>query len=52
MKKDKINDLNHSKIPIVVFDKELAQLQDAILFPEKLKKANDLLTKVGLPKSF
>jgi hypothetical protein len=42
--------LNSSKIPIIVFDKELEKLQDKVLFPKKVAKANEILTKVGLPK--
>lgn len=48
--KTKIDSLNKSKVPIIVFDKELEKLRDKILFPKKLKKANQMLTKVGLPK--
>lgn len=46
----KIDRLNNSKVPIIVFDKNLEKLQDKILFPEKLEKANKILAKVGLPK--
>lgn len=46
----KIEELNSSKVPVIVFDKELEKLQDKVLFPEKLKKANEILSKVGLPK--
>ena len=45
----KIENLNNSKVPIIVFDKELEKLQSSILFPEKLEKANRILEKVGLP---
>lgn len=48
--KTKIDSLNNSEVPIIVFDKELEKLQDKILFPEKLEKANKILNKVGLPK--
>ena len=48
--KNKIDSLNSSKVPIIVFDKELEKLQDKVLFPEKLEKANKILSKVGLPK--
>jgi len=47
---NKINSLNTSKVPIIAFDKELEKLQDKVLFPEKLKKANEILDKFGLPK--
>jgi hypothetical protein len=50
MKSNKIQELNQSKTPIIVFDKELEKLQGVVLFPEKLKRANEILKKVGLPK--
>ncbi|MGB0884776.1 MAG: hypothetical protein ACPGTG_08670 [Flavobacteriales bacterium] len=46
----KINELNNTKIPVIVFDKELEKLQDKVLFPEKLETANKILNKVGLPQ--
>lgn len=46
----KIEQLNNSKVPIIVFDKKLEQFRTNVLFPEKLAKANDILSKVGLPK--
>jgi len=46
----KIEQLNNSKIPVIVFDKKLEQFRNKVLFPEKLAKANDILSKVGLPK--
>jgi hypothetical protein len=45
-----IEELNNSKIPIIVFDKKLEQFRGKTLFPEKLAKANEILAKVGLPK--
>ena len=45
-----IDELNQSKIPVIVFDKKLEQFRDKILFPEKLEKAKEILAKVGLPK--
>ncbi len=45
----RIEELNQSKIPIIVFDKKLEQFRDKVLFPEKLKKAKEILAKVGLP---
>ena len=45
-----IEQLNSSKVPIIVIDKRLEQFRDEVLFPEKLKKANEILSKVGLPK--
>lgn len=34
----------------VSIDKSLNQYENKVLFPEKLKKANDMLKNVGLPK--
>lgn len=45
-----IEDLNESKVPVIVFDKKLEQFRDKILFPEKLEKAKEILSRVGLPK--
>lgn len=38
-----------SKIPIIVIDKRLEQFRDKVLFPEKLEKANEILSKAGVP---
>ena len=46
----KIDQLNQSKVPIIVFDKKLEKLRGKVLFPDKLKKANEILAKTGLPK--
>ena len=48
--KTKIDKLNSSKVPIIVFDKRLKELQDKVLLPEKLEKTNKILAKVGFPK--
>ncbi|WP_310560155.1 hypothetical protein [Flavobacterium sp.] len=45
-----IDQLNQSKVPIIVFDKKLEEFKGKVLFPEKLKKANEILAKAGLPK--
>lgn len=45
-----IEQLNSSKVPIIVFDKKLEQFRDKVLFPEKLAKAKKILSKGGLPK--
>ncbi len=44
-----IGKLNSSKVPVIVIDKKLEQFRDKVLFPEKLEKANEILSKVGLP---
>ena len=46
----KIKQLNKAKIPIVKIDKKLERFRGKVLFPEKLEKANEILTRVGLPK--
>lgn len=45
-----IDQINNSKLPIIVFDKKLEQFRGKTLFPDKLKKSNEILEKVGLPK--
>ena len=47
----KVEDLNKSKVPIIVFDKKLEQFRDKVLFHKKLEKANEILAKAGLPKN-
>jgi hypothetical protein len=44
-----IDDLNKAKVPIVKIDKKLEKLRGKVLFPEKLKMANDLLSRAKLP---
>lgn len=44
-----IEKLNNSKLPIIAFDKNLEQFRDKNLFPKKMKKAKEILKKVGLP---
>ena len=46
------NELKKRKIPIVKIDKSLDKLDDQVLFPEKLEKANEMLKKIGLPKQW
>jgi len=45
-----IDELNQSKVPIIVFDKKLEQFRGKVLFPKKLARANEILAKSGLPK--
>ena len=45
-----IDQLNLSKVPIIVFDKKLEEFKGKVLFPEKLKRANEILAKAGMPK--
>ncbi|MGM0635469.1 MAG: hypothetical protein ACQESK_05350 [Bacteroidota bacterium] len=44
-------DLNKKKTPIVKIDKGLEKYRGKVLFPKKLKKANEILDRVGLPKA-
>jgi len=46
----KIEELNNSKIPIIVIDKKLERFKDQTLFPEKLARANEIIAKYGLPE--
>lgn len=46
-----VEQLNSSKVPIIIFDKQLEQFRGKTLFPEKLAKANEILAKAGLPKA-
>jgi pheromone shutdown protein TraB len=44
-----IEELNKAKIPVVKIDQKLNKLKGKILFPEKLKLANQLLSHAQLP---
>ena len=46
---DNIEKINTAKKPVVIVDKSLDFINDKVLFPEKLEKANEMLKKVGLP---
>jgi hypothetical protein len=50
MKKSIIQKLNKSKLPIIPIDKSLEKYRGMVLFPEKLEKANEILSKSKLPK--
>ncbi|GHB59613.1 hypothetical protein [Persicitalea jodogahamensis] len=45
-----IEELNSSKVPVIVFDKRLEKFRDRVLFPKKLARAKEIIAKVGLPK--
>ena len=47
MKSKKLYDIKHG---VVKKDKSLDKYEDMDLFPEQLKKANEKLKKLGLPK--
>lgn len=44
-----IQDLKNSKMPIVAIDPSLDKYRDKVMFPEKLKKANQVLKTAKLP---
>jgi hypothetical protein len=45
-------ELKDRKISIVRIDKSLNKLDDVVLFPDKLEKANEMLHNVGIPKQW
>ncbi len=42
--------LKDKKVPIVTINKKLNELDNKVLFPEKLEKAKKMLKEKGLPK--
>jgi hypothetical protein len=46
-----IQELNESKVPIVIIDPSLEKYRDKILFPEKLARAEELLKNAKLPEN-
>jgi hypothetical protein len=46
-----IKELNKSKVPIVKLDESLDNLNDVVLFPEKVEKAKKTIADIGLPKN-
>ncbi len=46
-----IKELNSKKTPIVTIDKSLEKFKDLPLFQKKVDRANEILRKVGLPKT-
>ena len=45
-----VNEINKSRVPIVILDKSLDELNDVVLFPEKVAIAKETIDKIGLPK--
>jgi hypothetical protein len=45
-----MSEINEKKVPAVRIDSSLDKYDDIVLFPEKLEKANEKLTKSGFPK--
>ena len=45
-----ITEIKNSKVPFVIIDKRLNKLDEEILFPEKVEKAKEIFSKLGLPK--
>jgi hypothetical protein len=46
-----LEEIKKRKTPIVIIDKTLNELNNIVLFPDKLEKANKMLKTVGLPKT-
>lgn len=46
-----IQELNESKVPIVIIDPSLEKYRDIVLFPEKLARAEELLKNARLPEN-
>ena len=46
-----IKELDTKRKPVILIDKSLDFFNDKVLFPEKVAKANEMLRKVGLPKT-
>jgi hypothetical protein len=46
-----IKDLNKRKVPIIQIDNSLEKFKKLPIFKDKLDKANEMLKKVGLPKT-
>lgn len=44
-----LQELTNTRVPIVVIDPKLAELDSQVLFPEKVEKAQRTLAKIGLP---
>lgn len=44
-----MNNISKQKAAFVTIDRSLDKLDDKILFPEKLEKANKMLSKAKLP---
>ncbi len=44
-----IEKLNKSKTPIIPIDKRLEKYRGKVLFPEKLARANAIISKSGIP---
>lgn len=45
-----IEELNKRKIPIIKIDNSLKEFKEMPLFEDKVKKANETLKRVGLPR--
>jgi len=45
-----MHEINKKKVPAVRIDSSLDKYDDVVLFPDKLKKANESIKKSGFPK--
>lgn len=41
----------NKKVPVVIIDESLAEIQKEKYFQDKVDKANEMLRKIGLPKT-
>ncbi len=46
-----IKELNTNKTPIIILDKSLEKYKHMPLFQDKVDKTNEVLGRVGLPKT-
>lgn len=49
--RDIIAEINEFKVPIIVIDESLGKFKHQNRFENKLKRMNELLTKVGVPEA-
>lgn len=47
---DEVTNTSNQSIPLVAIDKSLDKLRGKIMFPEKLEKANRVLSTAKLPE--
>lgn len=45
-----LHEINKKKVPAVRIDSSMDKYDNIVLFPEKLKKANEKLNKTGFPQ--
>ena len=45
-----LKEIKQSKVPFVIIDNSLKELNKQNLFPQKVKRAEETIAKIGLPK--